>query len=165
MTFWWLTVPATVAVAVLVWTRRRHAVVRVTGSSMAPAFRSGDRVLVRRATTSIRTGDVVAVEAPEQGAWTTTPLAAGISGRRWLIKRVAAVAGEPVPEGRVPALAGERIVPDGALVLLGDAGEISYDSKQVGYFPADRVLGIAVRLMEDPSADSRARARTRPWTR
>nr|WP_231954750.1 S26 family signal peptidase [Actinoplanes derwentensis] len=136
------------AVVVLRRVRRRHAVVRVTGSSMAPTFRPGDRVLVRRTVAGVRTGDVVAVEAPEQGRWPTRPLSTGIGGRRWLIKRVAAVAGEPVPATGIPALAGERIVPDGFLVLLGDAGEISYDSKQVGYFPAARVLGVAVRLLD-----------------
>lgn len=149
MTLWWLTVPAVVAVLAVVRMRRRHAVVRVTGSSMAPAFRAGDRVLVRRAVGGLRTGDVVAVEAPQDGGWPTAPLTAGISGRRWLIKRVAAVAGEPVPAAGIPALAGERVVPDGHLVLLGDAGAISYDSKQVGYFPAARVLGVAIRLLGD----------------
>jgi signal peptidase I len=39
----------------------------------------------------------------------------------------------------------ERLVPPGKLVLLGDNPEWSYDSRQVGYFPGERLLGIVVR--------------------
>jgi len=147
LTIWLLTVPCALVIGMVLRLRRRYAVVRVTGRSMEPAYRSGDRVLVRRVTAGIRAGDVVAVEAPRQGRWGTPAPGVGIVGRSWLIKRVAAVAGEPVPASGIPALAGERTVPDGCLVLLGDAGEISFDSKQVGYFPAVRVLGVAVRQL------------------
>jgi signal peptidase I len=50
-------------------------IVVVTGPSMAPALRDGDRVLVRR-TRSVRPGDVVLVAMPNG----------------WIIKRVAALA-------------------------------------------------------------------------
>src|SRR6266545_1800605 len=75
---------------------------------------------------------------------------------RWMIKRVAALPGDPVPRQAVPMLAGrpEDAVPPAMLVLLGDNGSASYDSRQVGYFPADRLLGVAVRKLP-PVRDQR----------
>ena len=39
------------------------------------------------------------------------------------------------------------VVPPDLLVLFGDNAAASYDSRQVGYFPADRLLGVAVRRL------------------
>lgn len=148
MTVWPIVVPGGGAVVlVLLWVRRSFAAVSITGSSMEPAYHAGDRVLIRRSGRRIRRGEVVVVEAPHRGAWTTRTV--GIAGREWLIKRVAAVAGDPVPRDLAPALAGtpDVTVPEGSLVLFGDAGADSYDSKQVGYFPSAWVLGTVVRLL------------------
>lgn len=126
----------------------------VSGMSMEPTYHDGDRVLVRRSVTPNR-GDVVVVERPEPpplGPWRRPPIArtAGattVGARDWLIKRVAAVPGDPVPRHRLPILASsitER-VPPGQLVLLGDNQCASFDSRQIGYFPVKRVLGAVVR--------------------
>nr|BFE59955.1 S26 family signal peptidase [Dactylosporangium thailandense] len=124
-----LVVAGLVAAAGLVWLRRAFLVVTVTGRSMAPTFEPGDRVLLRRG--RARTGDVVVV-----------------GPGNLVIKRLAAVAGEPVPRHEVPALAQvvESTVPPGKMVLLGDALESS-DSRQLGYFDADRIVGRAVRRL------------------
>jgi signal peptidase I len=58
-------------------------------------------------------------------------------GRRWTIKRVGAVAGEPVPAG-IPV--SDAVVREGKLVLLGDNAEASFDSRIVGCFPANLLL-------------------------
>jgi signal peptidase I len=66
-----------------------------------------------------------------------------------MIKRVSAVPGDPVPRDWAPVLArvrGER-VPPGRLILLGDNKETSFDSRQVGYFPVERVLGAVLRSL------------------
>src|SRR4051812_4886685 len=91
------------AAAGLLWLRRAFLVVTVTGRSMVPTFQPGDRVLARRG--PARTGDVVIV-----------------GPGHLLIKRLAAMPGEPVPRERVPALANvrESTVPPGKMVLLGD---------------------------------------------
>jgi signal peptidase I len=126
--------------------RRRLLVVTVDGPSMQPTYYAGDRILVRRASaSSIRTGDVVVVERPDDhGHWLDHPDRDVI----WLVKRVAAVPGSPVPDC-APALTGRGAgrVPPGNLVLLGDNPANSNDSRYLGYFPAGRLLGIVIRRL------------------
>ncbi|MEU4211796.1 S26 family signal peptidase [Streptomyces sp. NPDC026206] len=131
---------------------RRLVAVTVDGRSMEPAYRDGDRVLVRRGAQAAK-GEVVVVERPPfRSPWYEPPLgrragAPAVYERQWVIKRVAAVPGDPVPPGTVSASAGGpgARVPAGMVVLLGDNREHSYDSRQVGYFPAERVLGSVLR--------------------
>ncbi|WP_316759504.1 S26 family signal peptidase [Streptomyces herbicida] len=126
----------------------RWVAVSVSGNSMEPAYREGDRVVVRRRPVPVRGAVVVVERPPYRAPWPDAPVARDapahvIYARHWFIKRVAAVAGDPVPRAEVPALAevAEDTVPEGMLVLLGDNHGNSYDSRSVGYFPADRVLG------------------------
>ncbi|MDK0518193.1 S26 family signal peptidase [Streptomyces sp. ML-6] len=133
---------------------RRVVAVTVHGESMRPTYRDGDRVLVRRSRTP-RPGQVVVIERPTAGArWSTPPVrrtagASAIADRRWLIKRVVAVEGDPIPRDRVPGMADSAtgLVPPGSLVLLGDNPVNSLDSQLVGYFPAERVLGTVWRSL------------------
>lgn len=129
--------------------RRRFAVVTVDGPSMLPALSPGDRVLVRRVGLSqVRSGDVVVVEKPEDSGWPLPP-AVWVDDRQWLIKRAAAVPSERLPEAvrsRWKA-ATDEVVPVGKLVVLGDNSEGSYDSRAIGYIPAERLLGIAARRL------------------
>ncbi|WP_344326092.1 S26 family signal peptidase [Streptomyces macrosporus] len=114
--------------------RHRMIVVTVRGTSMAPTYRDGDRVLVRR-TTRLVPGQVIVVEQPAPGGrWATVPLprgarAAAMTARTWLIKRVTSV-GTP---------------PNDAVWLLGDNAEDSFDSRHMGWVPRPRVLGVVVR--------------------
>ncbi|MFF4480713.1 S26 family signal peptidase [Streptomyces melanosporofaciens] len=127
---------------------RRLVAVGVSGRSMEPAYHDGDSVLVRRGRTPGRGAAVVVERPPYQAPWPDPPVprtapAHRIYARQWFIKRVAAVPGDPVPRSGLPALGDtpDRTVPEGMLILLGDNSEQSYDSRQVGYFPAERVLG------------------------
>ncbi|GLW11749.1 S26 family signal peptidase [Microtetraspora sp. NBRC 13810] len=143
---WYLVILPAVVVCVLVAARRRWVVVRVTGPSMAPTYRPGDRVLIRRvAGSKLRRGQVVVFESAREGRWRTGPLPAP-EGAKWLIKRVAALPGDPVPPdvARVVHAFDGALVPEGRLVVVGD-GELSADSRHWGYLPADRVLGVVVR--------------------
>jgi signal peptidase I len=143
-----------VGLAVIVILRRRYAVVTVEGSSMQPTLHEGDRVLVRKTGIGqLRRGQVIVAEDPGR---------TGLPQRRWLIKRVAAVPGDLRPAAWLPATAdpGERLVPGGKFVVLGDNRPVSYDSRQIGYFCADRLLGIAVRRMAPGEPhDGRSRSR------
>jgi signal peptidase I len=138
---------ALLAVTVLLL-RRRFATVMVDGDSMLPAFRAGDRVLVRRASlASLRTGQVVVVERPHRdGTWPKRQ-SGSLGGSQWMIKRVAGLPGDPLPPGccfRLPDVSA-KLVPPGTLVVLGDNARISHDSRQIGPFPGDRLLGVALR--------------------
>jgi signal peptidase I len=135
------TVLAVVAVlGALVWSRHRYVVITVQGQSMSPAYRTGDRLLVRRMRVA-RIGHgqcVVFAEGVDDPA--RRPV-------RWIVKRAVAVPGDPVPRDRVPALRAviERHVPAAHLVVLGDSPAHSYDSRHYGYVTADRVLGVVLR--------------------
>ncbi|GGQ75144.1 S26 family signal peptidase [Couchioplanes azureus] len=121
--------------------RRRLLLVTVDGDSMTPALHDGDRVLVRRAGIGqVRRGEVVIVERPgDDGRWTSP----GPARRRLMVKRIGAVPGDPVPAHLGPALAALRgPVPEGCLVVLGDRAEGSFDSRFIGYVPADRLVGV-----------------------
>lgn len=94
---------------------------------MQPTYRDGDRLLVRRRTQVAR-GDVVVVPHPR------------VSGEL-MIKRVAALAGDPAPAGPADQ------VPPGHLVLLGDNPAESFDSRHAGFFGTRQVLGVVVRVL------------------
>ncbi len=114
-------------------------VVTVRGDSMEPALRHGDRVLADRADMSaVRVGDIVVLEPGR---------ATNRSTAYWMIKRVVAVAGDRVPPGSVPARSAARdtVVPCGMLVVAGDNAAASSDSRQLGYFPIEGVLGVVRR--------------------
>jgi signal peptidase I len=134
--------------------RRRITLVTVVGESMRPTLAAGDRVLVRRARLGqLSRGQVVVVEEPgRNGTWAAPP-AQGRAGRhQWMIKRVAALPGDERPEASLPAAARQQgpRVPDGKFVLLGDNPARSYDSRQLGYFPGDRLLGVVLRRVGQP---------------
>lgn len=120
--------------------RRRYVAVLVHGCSMEPALRAGDRVLVRRRRIDqVRRGQVVVLANP----------AAFADDPPWLVKRVAAAPGDPVPRAAVAALreVPEDAVPQRRLVLLGDNRAASFDSRSVGYFDGDALLGIVIKTL------------------
>ncbi|GGN14274.1 signal peptidase I [Actinoplanes campanulatus] len=121
------------AAGVLASARRRLLLIDVVGDSMSPAFKPGDRLLVRR-TRRLRRGDVVIAHHPDgdrrTGAYVTT----------WLVKRLAALPGDPAPESVAHA---GRTVPPGMGVLLGDHPE-SIDSRVWGFIPLTDVAGVVM---------------------
>ncbi|MEU6881924.1 S26 family signal peptidase [Streptomyces sp. NPDC046712] len=118
------------AVGAVLALRSRFALVQVTGSSMAPTYRDGDRLLVRRRA-PVRPGDAVVFR---------NPVAALDTDVRWLVKRVTAMPGAPVPPDVRPAVDTTR-VPPGCLVVRGD-GARTQDSRHFGYVPLASVLGV-----------------------
>jgi signal peptidase I len=134
---------AGLGLAGLAWLARRNiAIVDVVGESMLPTLSSGDRVLVRRAGIGqLRPGAVVVVEKPARdGSW-IMPLSRWPAGERELmIKRVAAVPGDRCPD----VLPGAAAVPAGQFAVIGDNPARSYDSRQLGYFPAERLIGVVI---------------------
>ncbi|MDT9682367.1 S26 family signal peptidase [Streptomyces sp. TRM76323] len=145
----------------------RWVAVSVSGRSMEPTYREGDRVVAWRRSAPVRGAVVIVERPPYRAPWPDAPVARNapahvIYARHWFIKRVAAIAGDPVPRAQVPALAEvtEETVPEGMLVLLGDNQDDSYDSRFVGYFPAARVLGsVQTAGRPAPTPPSTARMR------
>ncbi len=129
--------------------RHRYVYARITSGSMAPTYRPGERVLVRRvAAGRVRAGDVVVICRPVTASGLPARSPTGrLADGDWVVKRVVAVPGDPVPRDRFPALrhVGHDVVPPGRLVVLGDAGERSQDSKQLGYFRFVDLLGVVPR--------------------
>ncbi|TDD74797.1 S26 family signal peptidase [Actinomadura darangshiensis] len=139
-------------IALLAGLRRRFVVISVKGQSMRPALHAGDRVLVRRRPLRhVRAGDIVVVERGARGS-------RGLSGRDWVIKRAAAVPGDPVPASVATPMSAPpgTPVPDGRLLVLGDNTTGSVDSRHYGYLPGAGVLGVVVRrLPPAPEAGDR----------
>lgn len=112
-------------------------VVRVRGESMLPSLRPGDHAVVlrHRYLRRLRPGDVVVCRYPG-GRWPAPEDAAP-----YLIKRVAAVEGQPLaPAGRPGR------VPARHVVLLGEH-EPSFDSRQFGPVPRADVLGRVLAVL------------------
>ncbi|MFF9148495.1 S26 family signal peptidase [Streptomyces sp. NPDC014861] len=124
--------------------RRCLSRLRIDGPSMMPALRDGQRVLVlRTGAVRLRTGRIVLVAPPEglvrprRGAAGRPPL---------VVKRIAALAGEPVPP-EVCAAAGVAegaLVPPGRVALLGDNPAFSTDSRFWGLLPVSSVVGVVL---------------------
>ncbi|MET8454278.1 S26 family signal peptidase [Streptomyces sp. NPDC005209] len=143
---------AAIATTVL---RRRYIIVTVIGSSMSPTLVAGDRVLVRRAPLeAIATGRLVVTEPPREHRWDR------VRAHGLLIKRAAAVPGDPLPREGAPAFADlpEERVPEGRIVLLGDNPAASLDSRHCGYFQAEQIVGVVLRPLK--SSEMRSGTRT-----
>ncbi|MER5549017.1 S26 family signal peptidase [Streptomyces sp. NPDC002589] len=137
------------------WRISSFVVVTVRGISMRPALSEGDRVLVRRRVVP-RRGQLVVIEQPRRTEpyWVGVPVGLNRSGhfpegRQWMIKRVAAIAGDSVPadmtgNGSIDG----RNVPEAHILLLGDNAAVSFDSRHLGFVPMERVLGTVWRILK-----------------
>jgi signal peptidase I len=139
----------TAALVLLLALRRRYTVVVVRGPSMTPTLQPGDRLLARRiGGGSVKVGDIVVLRVP-----------ADVPDRRTgemsstVVKRVAAVAGDPLPlvPDAGPASGCDRdrelLPPPGHLTVLGDNRSASVDSRVWGPIGTDRVLAKVIRTL------------------
>jgi signal peptidase I len=133
------------------WTRRRFVVVTVLGESMAPTFAHGDRVLVRRVRLArARTGEVIVAAwgTPVPGGPLPLTIDEPVPGMPstmapWMVKRLVAGPGDPVPEVLRVAVT-DREVPPGRFLMIGDNVAASVDSRELGYAHAEYLLGVVV---------------------
>lgn len=133
---------ATVVAAAFVM-RHVYCIAIVRGQSMQPTLFDGERVLVRRArSTRYEVGQVIVFEK----ARLDMP-----GNPAWRIKRVAAVAGDPVPYGMVGAESSGVTVPPGYLAVRGD-NQRSETSEHIGYVQLDAILGTTRRNYPLPRA-------------
>lgn len=117
---------------------------------MTPALSPGDRVVVLRHGMQLRVRSIVLLRRP-QGADVYAEVR---NPDTWMVKRVAAVAGDDYPAVVVaarPELAGST-VPTGSVAVLGD-NPFSMDSKQWGAVDLTSVAGVVIfRLRPAASA-------------
>ncbi|MEO3746638.1 S26 family signal peptidase [Plantactinospora sp. B5E13] len=133
-------VVAAIVVGGVVAARRQFMIIKVVGDSMRPGLAPGDRLLVRR-TRRLRVGNIV-IAHHQEGGRRTVPT--GSAASAWLVKRLAALPGDTVPEPVVHAVGGRfRHVPAGMTVLLGEHPE-SLDSRRWGFVPLEDIEGVAV---------------------
>jgi signal peptidase I len=134
-----VTAAVVVTAGVLRW---RYALVTVSGPSMEPELANGDRLLARRCGLGrLRRGDLVIFREPGRYGWRPAWLS-GAARQRWVIKRVAAIPGDPVPDAVRPAVSGAAVVPPRSIVVLGTAVR-SRDSRQWGFITAQDILGVS----------------------
>jgi signal peptidase I len=142
--------------AVLLGIRQVFLVTTVDGSSMEPALRSGDRLLVRRARRA-RAGQVVVFDFAEEHKVKSR---SARRSRYYLIKRAVAVPGDRVPAGwadpDLGAIAG-TVVPSGSLVVLGDNRASSWDSRHYGFVGPGLFIGVVIRPLPGPFPDGPSR--------
>ena len=130
MTWWLLAAAFVLVIGVFLVARSRLLLVTVNGDSMTPDLRRGDVVLVRRSRRT-STGDIALLRLDA----TAVPM----------VKRVVAVAGEPVPAELRQAV-GLPVVPAGTIVVRGTTAD-SFDSRRLGPVQASRVVGIVIGVV------------------
>ncbi|MBV9448155.1 MAG: hypothetical protein JO345_19910 [Streptosporangiaceae bacterium] len=124
---------------------------------MLPTLRPGDRVLVRRVTAGgLNVGTVAVARAQHRVSGRSYQPAAP----RLVIKRVAALPGDPVPPSVQAATAGVCVVPEGKIVLLSD-NPVGIDSRRWGFVPADDLIGPVVAQLPARKQGDSSSSRTR----
>ncbi len=150
-----------IGIVMLAGFRWRYAIVTVRGASMEPALLDGDRVLVRRCGVGkLRTGQLVVFREPDPGGLRPRRRPACLTGanqENWIIKRVAAVPGDPVPQVARKAIAHTAVVPPRSVVALGDV-VASCDSRLWGLVPASDILGTGTRRPGPTAAPGQVRS-------
>lgn len=146
----WLGVSVAVAAGLLAIQAAFFRVCQVSGASMEPTYRAGDRLLVLRGAGELRRGDVVVVRNP-------------LAAQELLVKRVVGLPGETVSgAGAVIRLDGAALdepyvkagtgvgtlvdvrVPPGHVFVLGDNRTESIDSRAFGPVSRDLIVGRVV---------------------
>ncbi|MEV4475802.1 S26 family signal peptidase [Nonomuraea sp. NPDC049504] len=141
----------TALVLTIILVRRTVVIVTVSGTSMTPTLRPGEKLLVRRCElTALKVGDIVVLGPPRIPVSPEVTALAPLPARtRWQVKRVAALPGDPIPEPARKASGTLRTVPDGTLIVLGD-NKASHDSRLAGPYPATHLLGRTLRKLSTP---------------
>ncbi len=137
------------------------AFMNVSGESMSPALRPGDKVLIFRWAYGLRMpgrgsavvtwgkikiGQVVAME--RAGALTVKRvLAAPGDGVTVAHGRLLSAGAAMIPaEDQIESLSGLKVVPPDRLLVVGDRGSESFDSRHYGLVPLSALRGRILRV-------------------
>lgn len=127
----------------------------VTGPSMLPTLRPGDRILVLPVPPRLlRRGDVVVVRDPRRPDRETVKRVAGLPGQR--------IRPPPAPPTRPTTRDAVIDVPEGHLLVLGDNPALSTDSRAFGPVPTSHLVGRVVARLTPPGVVARRPAGPTP---
>lgn len=126
---------------------------RIDGTSMEPNLRDGQYILVNKTAywfnRNPQRGDVIVFEAPDQPKLDRVKRVIGLAGETVEVKSDGSVyingafLEEPyLPENHAGA-SGIWTVPEGQYFVMGDNRRVSYDSREVGPVPKDKIIGKA----------------------
>lgn len=122
---------------------RRLVVVRVVGHSMVPAFDDGARLLAwrpSRPASRLRVGRIVVFRS------------ANGSDIAQLVKRVAAVSGDPVPDD-LRQDGTDGAVPKGHIMVRGDNPH-SLDSRRLGFVSVTAVTAVVLWCLDQADGEA-----------
>jgi len=123
--------------------RWRYILIHVRGTSMLPTFKPGDRVLVRSGIHGrLHVGTIVVIRSPVD-ILTADPFWPGVASGLWIIKRIAALPGDPVPADMRAAAGETNMVPPGMFMISADNSS-GVDSRNLGFLPISDILGAVV---------------------
>jgi signal peptidase I len=125
--------------------RRGATGIQGAGAAQRPATAS------QMAAGEMRPAGAREVHLTKDGEARLARLAWAASGPGWMIKRVAALAGDSVPEAVREAVGGVTTVPAGALVVLAD-NPSGTDSRRFGFVAEHDVLGPVVAKLPSRAA-------------
>lgn len=159
-----LAIIAAINVAVFVAMSFFFAPVAVKSSSMRPALRSGDRMLIDRqfSAKDIRRFDIVVIRTKRGDSNRIRIPTTSKSGDSYIVKRVIALPGEslqavngvvaiddvhqlkePYAEwGSADSSIPRQIISDDSFWVMGDNRDSSTDSREFGEVPEDAIIGI-----------------------
>lgn len=126
--------------ALAAWARRRWLVVTVEGNSMSPTLHHGQRLIARRLRgEGFARSDIIVFLLPPEQLEETQSL-----GLPLRVKRVVAIAGDPVPQWARQALGADEQtrVPPGKVVVSGDNTDRTQDSRHLGYIDARLIIAV-----------------------
>ena len=124
----------------------------IDGSCMEPQLKNGDRVVVNKVSTFLRSpqrGDIVVFPFPRKPEKDFVKRVVGLPGDVIAIKHgVLLRNGKPLIEPYVPELIagsfGPRKIPPGQVFVLGDNRNNSFDSRFWGTVPTNNIAGYVL---------------------
>lgn len=126
---------------------------RVDGTSMEPSLHNGQYILVNKVVYWFNhnpgRGDIIVFQAPDQPQYDRVKRVIGLPGETVEVKRDGSVyingklLREPYLTQNHAGVSGVWTVPEGEYFVMGDNRSVSYDSREGGTVPRNKIIGKA----------------------